>query len=80
MNRTHAGQTGHRPARKLLSCALISCLALGAAPAFAQSTAATIRGTVRQPSSPDTATSEDAAAQADAAATQATSSADTNKH
>ena len=41
---------------------------------------ATIRGTVRQPSSPDTATSEDAAAQADAAATQATSSADTNKH
>ncbi len=35
-----------RPARKLLSCALASCLLLGAAPAFAQSTAATIRGQV----------------------------------
>ncbi|UNE61235.1 TonB-dependent receptor [Xanthomonas oryzae] len=34
------------PARKLLSCALASCLLLGAAPAFAQSTAATIRGQV----------------------------------
>ena len=52
MNRTHAGQTGHRPARKLLSCALISCLALSTAPAFAQSTAATIRGTVHSDSAP----------------------------
>ncbi|MGS0603133.1 TonB-dependent receptor [Xanthomonas oryzae pv. oryzicola] len=34
------------PARKLLSCVLASCLLLGAAPAFAQSTAATIRGQV----------------------------------
>jgi|GEM_PF-3630448 len=34
------------PARKLLNCALASCLLLGAAPAFAQSTAATIRGQV----------------------------------
>ena len=33
-----------RPTRKLLSCALASCLVLGAAPVFAQSTAATLRG------------------------------------
>lgn len=47
MNRTHAGQTGHRPTRKLLSCALISCLALGAiADASAQSANATLRGQV----------------------------------
>lgn len=47
MNRTHAGQTGHRPARKLLSCALISCLALGAiADASAQSANANLRGQV----------------------------------
>ena len=30
------------PARRLLSCALASCLLLGAAPAFAQSTSGTI--------------------------------------
>ncbi|MEA9557335.1 TonB-dependent receptor [Xanthomonas nasturtii] len=41
-----------RPARKLLSCALASCLLLGAAPAFAQSTAATIRGQVTVDSAP----------------------------
>ncbi|KTF36352.1 TonB-dependent receptor [Xanthomonas vesicatoria] len=41
-----------RPARKLLSCALASCLLLGAAPAFAQSTAATIRGQVSVDSAP----------------------------
>ena len=35
-----------RPTRKLLSCALASCLMLGAAPAFAQSTSATLRGSV----------------------------------
>ncbi|MFT3762841.1 MAG: TonB-dependent receptor [Pseudoxanthomonas sp.] len=33
-----------RPSRKLLVCALASCLALGAAPAFAQSANATLRG------------------------------------
>ncbi|WP_372360712.1 TonB-dependent receptor domain-containing protein [Xanthomonas sp. NCPPB 1325] len=43
--RHHHSHTA-RPARKLLSCALVSCLLLGAAPAFAQSTAATIRGQV----------------------------------
>ncbi|WP_161963657.1 TonB-dependent receptor [Xanthomonas arboricola] len=41
-----------RPVRKLLSCALASCLLLGAAPAFAQSTAATIRGQVTVDSAP----------------------------
>ncbi|MBV6807902.1 TonB-dependent receptor [Xanthomonas euvesicatoria] len=41
-----------RPARKLLSCALASCLLLGAAPAFAQSTAATIRGQVTVDAAP----------------------------
>ena len=40
------------PARKLLSCALASCLVLGAAPVFAQSTAATIRGQVTVDSAP----------------------------
>lgn len=42
-----------RPARKLLAAALLSCLALAAAPAaFAQSTAATIRGQVTVDSAP----------------------------
>ena len=41
-----------QPARRLLSCALASCLVLGAAPAFAQSTAATIRGQVMADSTP----------------------------
>ncbi|MCL1530697.1 TonB-dependent receptor [Xanthomonas nasturtii] len=41
-----------RPARKLLSRALASCLLLGAAPAFAQSTAATIRGQVTVDAAP----------------------------
>ncbi|KGU55480.1 membrane protein [Xanthomonas phaseoli pv. phaseoli] len=41
-----------RPARKLLSCSLASCLLLGAAPAFAQSTAATIRGQVTVDAAP----------------------------
>lgn len=36
--------TRRLPARKLLVCALASCLLLGTAPAFAQSTAATLRG------------------------------------
>ena len=40
------------PARRLLSCALASCLLLGAAPAFAQSTGATIRGQVMADSAP----------------------------
>uniref|UniRef100_UPI000A9B8020 TonB-dependent receptor n=1 Tax=Xanthomonas phaseoli TaxID=1985254 RepID=UPI000A9B8020 len=37
---------------RLLSCALASCLLLGAAPAFAQSTAATIRGQVTVDAAP----------------------------
>ncbi len=41
-----------KPTRRLLSCALASCLLLGAAPAFAQSTGATIRGQVMADSSP----------------------------
>ncbi|PPV05816.1 hypothetical protein XBLMG947_2993 [Xanthomonas bromi] len=41
-----------RPARKLLSCALASCLMLGAAPVFAQSTGATIRGQVTVDAAP----------------------------
>lgn len=42
-----------RPARKLLACALLSCLAMATAPAaFAQSTAATIRGQVSVDSAP----------------------------
>lgn len=46
-----------RPARKLLACALLSCLAIAAAPsAFAQSTGATIRGQV----SVDSAAASDA--------------------
>jgi hypothetical protein len=40
------------PARRLLSCALASCLLLGAAPAFAQSTSGTIRGQVMLDSAP----------------------------
>ncbi len=44
--------TPARPARTLLACALASCLMLGAAPAFAQSTAATIRGQVTVDSAP----------------------------
>ncbi|WP_434031125.1 TonB-dependent receptor [[Pseudomonas] boreopolis] len=42
------------PSRRLLACALASCLALAAAPAFAQSTAATIRGQVTADSAPAT--------------------------
>ncbi|MCC4607956.1 TonB-dependent receptor [Xanthomonas campestris] len=49
--RHHHSHTA-RPARKLLSCALASCLLLGAAPAFAQSTAATIRGQVTVDAAP----------------------------
>ncbi|MCC4614073.1 TonB-dependent receptor [Xanthomonas campestris pv. esculenti] len=49
--RHHHSDTA-RPARKLLSCALASCLLLGAAPAFAQSTAATIRGQVTVDAAP----------------------------
>ena len=42
-----------RPARKLLACALLSCLAMAAAPvAFAQSTGATIRGQVTVDAAP----------------------------
>ncbi|MCD7097278.1 TonB-dependent receptor [Stenotrophomonas sp. MMGLT7] len=50
----HDENSNHRrhPARRLLSCALASCLLLGAAPAFAQSTAATIRGQVSLDSAP----------------------------
>ncbi|WP_305804613.1 TonB-dependent receptor [Stenotrophomonas sp. YIM B06876] len=48
----HAIHPPATPARKLLSCALASCLLLGAAPAFAQSTAATIRGQVTADSAP----------------------------
>ncbi|WP_246191508.1 TonB-dependent receptor [Pseudoxanthomonas gei] len=48
-------QRNIRPTRKLLSCALASCLMLGVAPAvFAQSTAATIRGQVSADSAPAT--------------------------
>lgn len=39
-------QRSIHPARKLLTCALASCLMLGMAPAFAQSTGATLRGAV----------------------------------
>ena len=42
----------NRPARRLLTVALASCLALGAAPAMAQSTGATIRGQVMADSAP----------------------------
>ena len=46
-------QRFRRPARKLLACALLSCLAMAAAPAaFAQSTSATIRGQVTADSAP----------------------------
>ncbi|MCC4618891.1 TonB-dependent receptor [Xanthomonas cassavae CFBP 4642] len=47
----HHPHSAH-PARKLLSCALASCLLLGAAPAFAQSTGATIRGQVTVDAAP----------------------------
>ncbi|HET6397282.1 MAG TPA: TonB-dependent receptor [Pseudoxanthomonas sp.] len=43
---------GTGPVRKLLTVALASCLALGAAPALAQSTGATIRGQVMADSAP----------------------------
>lgn len=44
----------HRPNRKLLTCALASCLALAAPSVLAQSTAATIRGQVMADSAPAT--------------------------
>ena len=48
-------QCNIRPTRTLLTCALASCLMLGAAPSvFAQSTAATIRGQVMADSAPAT--------------------------
>ncbi|HEY5971452.1 MAG TPA: TonB-dependent receptor, partial [Pseudoxanthomonas sp.] len=47
-------QRNIRPARKLLTCALASCLMLGMAPAFAQSTGATLRGQVSADSAPAT--------------------------
>ncbi|MEO6103097.1 MAG: hypothetical protein ABIP44_05595, partial [Pseudoxanthomonas sp.] len=48
-------QRNIRPTRKLLSCALASCLMLGVAPAvFAQSTGATLRGQVSADSAPAT--------------------------
>ncbi|MCC8554534.1 TonB-dependent receptor [Xanthomonas hortorum] len=50
----HHNSYSASPARKLLSCALASCLLLGAAPAFAQSAAATIRGQVTVDSAPAT--------------------------
>ncbi|HSX65329.1 MAG TPA: carboxypeptidase-like regulatory domain-containing protein, partial [Pseudoxanthomonas sp.] len=43
-----------RPNRKLLTCALASCLALAAPSVLAQSTAATIRGRVMADSTPAT--------------------------
>lgn len=48
----HPATRKTHPARRLLSCALASCLVLGAAPAFAQSTGATIRGQVMADSAP----------------------------
>lgn len=46
-------QRNIRPTRKLLTCALASCLMLGVAPAvFAQSTGATLRGQVSADSAP----------------------------
>jgi len=48
----HSANRKTYPARRLLSCALASCLLLGAAPAFAQSTGATIRGQVMADSAP----------------------------
>ena len=48
-------QRNIRPTRKLLSCALASCLMLGVTPAvFAQSTSATLRGQVSADSAPAT--------------------------
>ena len=55
MNRhTH---TKYRPNRSLLACALASCLVVAAPGAFAQSTAATIRGQVSADSAPATGAS-----------------------
>jgi len=48
----HSATRKTHPARRLLSCALASCLVLGTAPAFAQSTGATIRGQVMADSAP----------------------------
>ena len=48
----HPATRKTHPARRLLSCALASYLVLGAAPAFAQSTGATIRGQVMADSAP----------------------------
>ncbi len=45
-------RSSFRPVRSLLSCALAGCLVLGAAPVWAQSTAATIRGQVMVDSAP----------------------------
>ncbi len=51
----HHKQRNIRPTRKLLTCALASCLMLSAAPAvWAQSTGATIRGQVSVDSAPAT--------------------------
>ena len=38
------GKSSRTPARRMLTVALAGCLALGVAPAMAQSTGATIRG------------------------------------
>ena len=46
------GTRNSRPARKLLTAALASCLVLGAAPLMAQTTGATIRGKVMADSAP----------------------------
>ena len=48
----HSISVKHRPARGVLACALAGCMVLGTAPAFAQSTAATIRGQVMADSTP----------------------------
>ena len=51
----HHKQRSIRPTRKLLTCALASCLMLSAAPAaWAQSTGATLRGQVSADSAPAT--------------------------
>ncbi|GAB3516418.1 TonB-dependent receptor [Pseudoxanthomonas daejeonensis] len=46
------GKCASRPVRKLLTVAMATCLALGAAPLMAQSTGATIRGQVMADSAP----------------------------
>ena len=48
------GKRESRPARSLLTVALATCIALGAVPAMAQSTGATIRGHVMADSAPAT--------------------------